>query len=123
MKIFMDFDCTLELTFNIDKEMVLESVETTNVYDFKILVNGEVMKLDGEVKFYEGDEITVRITREDLHKPSEVVLVGFDPNKVYNWSALAEVSVDEAITEEHIIVNTTDEDREREKEKHMPPKC
>ena len=106
MKIMLKFDdCTTELSFNIDKDMVLETVETSNVYDFKLLINGEVMSLDNNVKFYKDDEITVRISRDDLHADSELYLIGYDPNTVFDKTDIAESSLDEPIDEEHIMIN------------------
>ena len=113
MKIMMKFDdCTLELSFVIDKEMVLETVETDNVYDFKILVNGELMNLDNEIKFYDGDEITVRISRDDLHSDSELYLIGYDPNVAFDRTDIAETSLDEPIDEEQIMINYKEEEND-----------
>lgn len=110
MKVMMNFDdCTSELSFEIDKEMVLDTVETTNVYDFRLIVNDEAMDLDNEIKFLSGDNITVRITRDDLHKDSEVILVGYDPEVAFDGTKLAETSLDEPIDEEDIMINYKEE--------------
>lgn len=110
MKIMIKFDdCTEEVSFTIDKDMVLETIETDNVYDFKLLVNGELMDLDNEVKFYENDEITVKISKEDLYKDSELYLIGYDPNIAFDKKDNPEVSVDEKPDEEHILINYDDE--------------
>lgn len=106
MKVMMKFDdCTTELSFVIDKDMVLETVETSNVYDFKLLVNDELMDLDSDVKFYKDDKITVRITRDDLHAESELYLIGYDPNVAFDKTNIAESSLDEPIDEEDIMIN------------------
>ena len=105
MKVIMNFDCVLELEFEIDKDMVLESVETKNVYDFKLLVNDELMNLENDIKFINGDKIKVRISRDDLEKASEVTLVGYDPNVAFDTEKIYETSLDEPIDEEHILVN------------------
>lgn len=110
MKILMNFDdCTSELSFEIDKKMVLNSIETSNVYDFKLRINDEVMSLDKEIIFLSGDEITVKITRDDLHNKSEVILIGYDPEVVFDKTKLEESSLDEPIDEEHILINYDDE--------------
>lgn len=108
MKVIMNFDCVTELEFEIDKDMVLESVETKNVFDFKLLVNGELMNLENEIKFINGDSIMVRISRDDIEKASEVTLVGYDPDVVID-SVLPEVAIDEPIDEEHILINPSEE--------------
>jgi uncharacterized protein YukJ len=106
MKVMMKFDdCTTELSFVIDKDMVLETVETSNVYDFRLLVNDELMDLDSNVKFYKDDEITVRITRDDLQAESELYLIGYDPNVAFDKTNIAESSLDEPIDEEDIMIN------------------
>ena len=106
MKVMMKFDdCTTELSFVIDKDMVLETVETSNVYDFKLLVNDELMDLDSDVKFYKDDKITVKITRDDLHAESELYLIGYDPNVAFDKTNNAESSLDEPIDEEDIMIN------------------
>ena len=111
IKVIMDFgDCTSELSFVMDKEMVLTSVETVNVYDFKLIVNGELMNLENEIKFYDGDEITVRISSDDVEKPSELTLVGYDPNVAFDNEQIAESSLDEPIDEEHILINHKEEE-------------
>jgi len=111
VKIMMNFDdCTSELSFEIDKDVVLDSVETTNVYDFRLIVNGEAMDLETDIKFLKGDEIMVRITRDDLHKDSEVILVGYDPEVAFDRTKLAESSLDEPIDEEDIMINYKEEE-------------
>lgn len=106
MKIMMNFDgCTSELTFIIDKEMVLTSVETKNVYDFRLIVNGEVMDFEKDIKFYADDEITVRITRDDVEEDSELYLVGYDPNVAFDRDKIPESSLDEQSDEEDIMIN------------------
>ena len=67
------------------------------------------MSIDNDVKFINGDEITVRISREIIENASELVLVGYDPNEVVDSSIVGEVSIDEPIGEEHILVNPNDE--------------
>ena len=108
MKVIMNFDCVTELEFEIDKDMVLESVETKNVFDFKLLVNGELMNLENDIKFINGDNIMVRISRDDIEKASEVTLVGYDPEVAID-SLLPEVAIDEPIDEEHILINPREE--------------
>ena len=110
MKVLMKFDdCTLELSFIMDKEMVLDSIETTNVHDFRLLVNGEVMNLDNDVKFLPEDEITVKITRDDEFGESEVILIGYDPNVAFDNEFVPETTLDEPVDEEHILINYNEE--------------
>lgn len=112
MKVIMNFDeCILELAFEIDKDMVLDSIETENVHDFRLFVNGELMDMDNEIKFLKGDEITIKISRDDLYKDSILTLVGFDPNVVIDNNEMFETSLDEPIGEEQILINFNEEDK------------
>ena len=106
MKIMMNFDdCTTELSFIIDKEMVLTTVETNNVYDFRVIVNNELMDLNKDIKFYKNDEITVRISRDNEEEKSELYLIGYDPNIAIDREYIAESSLDEKSDEEDIMIN------------------
>jgi hypothetical protein len=67
------------------------------------------MSFDKEIKFLNGDNIIVRISRDDLHSPSEVVLVGYDPEVAFDSQAVHETSLDEPIDEEHILINPKEE--------------
>jgi hypothetical protein len=106
MKIIMRFDdCTTELSFVIDKDMIVDHLEIDNVYDFRIIVNGESIDMQEGYKFQKDDEITVRITREDLEAESEVVIVGYDPESAFDSENIPESSLDEKPDEEHILIN------------------
>ena len=96
MKVVMKFDeCTLELSFKTEKDMVLETIETENVYDFRIYVNGEKMDLENDVRLIKDDEVTVRITRDDEFTGSELTLIGYDPNVKIDTQDVPETSLDE----------------------------
>ena len=97
-------NCEKEVSFEVDKELVLEQVETENVYDFKILVNEELVNLDNEVRFLKGDTITVKISRDDEFKESKLTLVNYDPNNAVDNEYIAESSRDEEISEENIDI-------------------
>ena len=77
---------------------------TKNVFDFKLLVNEELMNLENDIKFFKGDKIMVRISRDDIEAPSEVTLIGYDPEVAVD-GVLPELYIDEPIDEEHILVN------------------
>lgn len=110
VKVIMGFDeCTLEMSFEMDKKIVIETVETTNVHDFRIFINDELMNLDNEITILEGDRVLVRISREDIHGTSEFVLVGYDPDSVIDSEFIAETSLDEPFDEEHILVEPGEE--------------
>lgn len=110
VKVIMGFDeCTLEMSFEMDKKIVIETVETTNVHDFRIFINDELMDLDNEITILKGDRVLVRISREDIHGTSEFILVGYDPDSVIDSEFIAETSLDEPYDEEHILVEPGEE--------------
>lgn len=110
VKVIMGFDeCTLEMSFEMDKKIVIETVETTNVHDFRIFINDELMDLDNEITILKGDRVLVRISREDIHGTSEFILVGYDPDSVIDSEFIAETSLDEPFDEEHILVEPGEE--------------
>ena len=105
VKVIMGFDeCTLELGFEMDKKIVVETFETRNVHDFRIFINDELMDVDNEITILKGDKVLVRISREDLHGDSEFTIVGYDPDSVVDTKANAETSLDEESDEEDIFV-------------------
>jgi hypothetical protein len=113
MKVIMNFDeCTLELSFAIDKDMVLEEIEVKNVGDLKLFVNGEEMSFDNDVKFFAGDEINVEIQRENAYITSEVTLIGYDPDVVIDADNIPESSLDELPSEEQILINFEEEEEQ-----------
>ena len=110
INIIIDFgDCEKEVTFVIDKEMVLEQMEIENVYDFKILVNEELINLENDVKFLKDDSITVRISRDDEFKTSKITLIGYDPYEVVDNNYIAESSLDEKVNSENIYIEDSTE--------------
>ena len=98
--------CEDEILFTIDGDMVLERIEMDNMRDFMIYVNGELIDLDEGARFYEGDSIRIKITRDDLYSSSEIDLIGYDPNIIVDTKSDAESSLDEPYVEEEIIIST-----------------
>lgn len=98
--------CSNMETFMIDVDMILDSVETENVYDMVLKINNESMALDGgEIKFYKGDNVSMEITRDDLYQDSSITLIGYDPNSIFDKNENPESPLDEPVDEEIIIVN------------------
>lgn len=110
IKVIMNFDCINELSFDMDRNIVLETVETVNVFDFKLLINDELMNLDSDVKIINGDNVTVRISRDDIEKPSEVTFIAYDLDTVIDTQQIYETALDEPIDEEHILVNPKEDE-------------
>lgn len=98
-----------ETSFVIDKDMVWTSVELSNVYDYKVLVNNEDKSNEDDYRFLDGDTITVRATRKDEFNEARLTLVGYDPNEAVDMENGAETVLDEPYDEEEILVDPTAE--------------
>lgn len=104
IKIIIDYGyCSSSVTFTMDKEVIIETVETENVYDFKLIINCEEMNLDNDVTIYPGDEVTVKITKNDLYKASKVTFSGYDPNSKLPKDYNPESQLDDNIVDEEDI--------------------
>jgi len=100
VKYIIDFPYCEERTivFIIDKEqLILDSIETDNVYDFVIRKNGSVIDFenDVDVEFVSGDEIRVDITRKDEYGDSKLTIICIDPNEVYDITYNPESALDD----------------------------
>lgn len=96
--------CALKAEFTFDTDMVIESIETNNVYDFVMYVNEEHMTFENdESKLYNGDNVSIEIERDDLEQESSIVINGYDPNVVLDTRYDPESSLDEISGEEEII--------------------
>lgn len=112
IKFIIDFEeCLKEVSFICDKEAVMTEVETENVYDFKLFINDELMDLDNEIKFFEGDKIDVKISRDNDFKSSKLTLVAYDPNESIDNEHIAESPLDDEIGEEDIYVDKEEKQR------------
>ena len=90
--------------FVIDTTIDIDSIETKNVHDFVIKINGEVQDFDDEVKFINGDKIEVSISREDEYAESKLTIVGNDPETVIDTRINTESELDAQPEEEDIYI-------------------
>lgn len=86
-----------EHTFTVEHIMDIESIETENVHDFVMRINGEVCDLENDVRLNVGDEVSLDMTREDDYKGSKITIVGSDPENVYNIYDTIESLLDEPV--------------------------
>jgi hypothetical protein len=111
VKVIVKFNgCTSDITFEIDKEIVLDSIELDNVYDFKVFINDELINLDNEVKIVNGDIIRVRISKDNAYEDGILSLVGYDPNESVDNKYIAESALDEQSVEEDIYVEAKEDE-------------
>lgn len=91
--------------FDADFDMVIKSIETSNVYDFVVCINDEVQDLDNEIRIYNGDNVKVSASKDKYDEESMITLIGFDPNTILDSRYDPESSLDEKIDEEIIDIN------------------
>ena len=97
--------CEKKVEFNVDTDFNLTEVETNNVYDFILKVNGETQDLNQTVKFYDGDNIKIEISRDEYMNNSSIKFIGINPKIVIDGNYNPESSLDEPITDEDLIYN------------------
>ncbi len=99
-------DCDSSLKFHMDSNLIIQSVETENIRNFKVRINGENVNMEdfGEgLKLLRGDEILIyRVNRYKVFKDAKIVVNGLDDLNVQN-SEIEDVSED-------ITYNTSDVD-------------
>lgn len=91
----LDFGYCDEHKVMLENNFTLRNIETFNIYDFRVFVNGEKQNLENEVKIEKDDILTVKISKEDVLTKSQMVIIGFDPSVVYDSNFDPESSLDE----------------------------
>ncbi len=107
MKIIANFPYCEEhtVTFTVDAVIDIDTIETNNVHDFVIKINGKVQNFEDEVTLNIGDEVFINISREDEYGDSSLSIVGTDPETVIDTRIDPESELDAPIMEEDIYVN------------------
>lgn len=107
MKLIADFPYCEEhsVTFTMDSVIDIDSIETKNVHDFVIKINGKVQDFEDAVTLQVGDEVFINISREDEYKDSSLHIVGTDPDTVIDTRINPESELDVPTMEEDIYVN------------------
>jgi DNA helicase-2/ATP-dependent DNA helicase PcrA len=102
----IDFEDMLsKAKFILENDFIIRNIETFNVYDFIIFVNGEKQNLENEIKMYCGDEILIKITKNKILDNGKIILTGFDPNIIFDSDFNPESSLDEYKEKENIEIN------------------
>ena len=91
----LDFGYCEEHKLILKNFFTLRNIETYNIYDFIVFVNGEKQNLENEIKIEEGDELLVKISKTDILAQSQIIIVGFDPTVIYDTLYDPESSLDE----------------------------
>lgn len=104
INIIANFDCKECHSFIVDTDIVIQEVELTNIFDFVVTINKEKVDFENDVKFQKGDEIGICATKDEVDNPAEIILVGYDPNVVFDINKIPESSLDEVPDEEIIDI-------------------
>ena len=87
-------NCNKSTKFVIDCDFILETIEVGNTYDFIICVNDEKVNLDNEeIRFYNGDEITIRTEKDIVNQDNYITLIGYDPTVKLNSDNINKESI------------------------------
>jgi len=106
IKYIVDFPYCEEysFTFTADTLADIDTIETTNIYDFVVRINGKVETFEDDVTLKPGDEVSIDITKKDDYSNAKIVIKGTDPDIVIDTRIEYESSLDEPLTEEDIYV-------------------
>lgn len=83
--------------FEMDCRMIVKKIETTNIRQFKLRVNDELIVVGNDGFYLEpGDIVNINIARINKMKDSNIVLFGENPDVVYDkMNDVPESSLDE----------------------------
>ena len=98
--------CKKETDFTIDTDIVIDTIEMKNIYDFVLCINGEVQNFESnyEIKIFNGDDIHIEISREDLYSDSIMEIKCYNPNVVYDERINPESSLDDNKKDIEILI-------------------
>ena len=91
----IDFNYCESQKIILENDFTVRNIETFNIYDFLLFVNGEKQNLNNEIKTEKKDELLVKISKEDVLNPSKIIITGFDPSVIYDSNYDPESSLDE----------------------------
>lgn len=86
VNIIIDFpQCKKEVEFIIDCDLIVDTLQLKNIYDFSMCVNDEPQTFEtDETRLYDGDKISIKITRDDLYADSQLIIKCFNPNVIFD---------------------------------------
>lgn len=92
--------CAKTVDFILDTDLIIDTIELTNVYDFVLCVNDELQNFDNEeIRLYNGDSIHIEISRDDDYKGSVLTIKCFNPNVIYDNRINLESQLDDNQTD------------------------
>lgn len=88
-------DCSVDTTFTFDSDMIIETIETVNIFDFVMSINGEYQNFENdETRLYKDDDVYIKIERENPMESSLLIIRGFNPNIILDKNFDPESSLD-----------------------------
>lgn len=97
--------CRYKTSFTIDQDVDIQRINTDNIFDFLLKINGKRVSFSDTIHVKNGDEIVIKTSKDDIEKPSTITLYGTDPNRVYDSENIAETVLDEEVQEEIIDID------------------
>ena len=100
-------DCLKKLSFVLDYNITLNTIELSNIYDFTICVNDEFIdfKTIESFKFLKNDKIDILIEKNDDFNISILKIIGYDEDTIIDKNYNPESTLDDITDLEIIDVN------------------
>ena len=95
IKLLINFEYCEKNKTILKNDFIIRNIETFNVYDFLIFINGEKQNLENEIKIEKDDELLIKISKNNDLEPSKIEIIGFDPTVIYDSENDPEISLDE----------------------------
>ena len=97
---------TNKVEFDIDSDVNFEDVVYTNIRNIRFFVNDNLVYINRGAKVKNGDNIKIKIYPTDVSQPSELKLIGFNPNEFIDTDELDEDVAHSQHKEETLYIET-----------------
>ena len=97
---------TNKVEFDIDSDVNFEDVVYTNIRNIRFFVNDNLVYINRGAKVKNGDNIKIKIYPTDVYQPSELKLIGFNPNEFIDTDELDEDVAHSQHKEETLYIET-----------------
>lgn len=91
--------------FDIDCDVIVENIKKENIRSIRLFVNDTPTYIDKGFKLKDGDNVKIKIRQVDITQKSQITLMGYDPNFVYNSTETPENVSEEVVKHETITVD------------------
>ena len=68
----------------MQESLIIRNIETYNISDFSLFINGETQNLENEVEIEQEDELIIKINKSNPFKSSKIIITGYNPNVIYD---------------------------------------